>query len=259
MKSLHLRVPHWGQFDGLIHGFLGRWEGQSRAADFAFRLTYNGDEDVQTVKQNWCGLKQAFGLPRMMIITAKQVHGNTILRVSRPADKQAGAGDGLMTDASDLCVGVMSADCVPVLFVEPVRRIAAAVHAGWRGTAAGIAHRAVASMREAYGIDPAALHVAMGPSIGPCCYEVGPEVEAQIAANWRAELTGAWTPDGAKGRLDLRALNEAQLLGAGIPGSHIRKIGPCTACNTDTYFSYRKEGRTGHQLSFIGWRSSPRS
>lgn len=255
MKNLNLQVPRWDQFDGLVHGFLGRWEGQSRTDDSVRRLTYNGDEDMQTVKQNWCGLKQAFGLPRMTIITAKQVHGNTILRVSRAAEKQAGVGDGLMTDAPNLCVGVMAADCVPILFVEPIRKIAAAVHAGWRGTAAGIAPRAVTRIYETYNVDPAALHVAMGPSIGPCCYEVGPEVEAQIAATWHNELTNAWKPDGAKGRLDLRALNEAQLIGAGVPRSSIQKIGPCTACNIDTYFSYRKEGRTGHQLSFIGWRS----
>ena len=255
MKILRLQVPHWNQFDGLVHGFLGRWEGQSRPADSAFRLSYNDEEDLQTVKQNWCGLKQAFGLPRITIITAKQVHGDTILRVSHATDKQPGVGDGLMTDTPNLCVGVMAADCVPILFVEPARKIAAAVHAGWRGTAAGIGPRAVALMREAYRIDPAALHVAMGPSIGPCCYEVGREVEAQITANWREELKDAWKPDGAKGRLDLRALNEAQLLGVGIPQPHIHKIGPCTACNVETYFSYRKEGKSGHQLSFIGWQS----
>lgn len=245
MSILRLKVPYWDRFDGLVHGFLGRFGGQR-----------DGDgEDPQTVKQNWCDLKVALGLRGITIITAKQVHGNTILTVSRAAEKLAGIGDGLMTDVPNLCLGVMAADCVPLLFVEPSRKIAAAVHAGWRGTAAGIAPRAVALMRETYRIDPAALHVAMGPSIGPCCYEVGREVAAQIAANWREELKDAWKPDGAKGRLDLRALNEAQLLGAGIPRPHIRKIGPCTACYVGDFFSYRKEGKTGHQLSFIGWRS----
>ncbi|NJD69392.1 MAG: peptidoglycan editing factor PgeF [Candidatus Methylomirabilota bacterium] len=255
MSILRLQVPHWEQFDGLIHGFLGRFDGRGLSTDSPFRLACSNHEDRETVQQNWCDLKQALNLPRITIVTARQVHGNAVLEVSRATDKQAGVGDGLMTDAPNLCVGVMAADCVPILFMEPVRKIAAAVHAGWRGTAAGIAPRAVALMREAYRIEPSALQVAMGPSIGPCCYEVGPEVEAQIAANWGEELKNAWTRDGTKGRLDLRALNEAQLLGAGVPRSHIQKIGPCTACNVDTYFSYRKEGRTGHQLSFIGWRS----
>ena len=255
MKILRLHVPHWDQFDGLIHGFLGRFGGQGQSPNGPFRLSHDTGDDSQAVKRNWCELKLVIGLRDINIITAKQVHGDTILPVSSATEKLAGIGDGLMTDAPNLCVGVMAADCVPILFAEPTRKIAAAVHAGWRGTAAGIAPRAVALMKEAYGIDPAALHVAMGPSIGPCCYEVGPEVAEQIAANWREELKGAWRPHGIKGRLDLRTLNEAQLLGAGIPQPHIQKIGPCTACHNGDFFSYRKEGRSGHQLSFIGWRS----
>ncbi|MBI2884231.1 MAG: peptidoglycan editing factor PgeF [Candidatus Methylomirabilis oxyfera] len=255
MKILRLQVPHWDQFDGLVHGFLGRVGGQDRPPNAAFRLSCDDGDDAAAVKQNWCELKQALGLPRITIITAKQVHGDTVLQVSRGDGKLARVGDGLMTDAPNLCVGVMAADCVPLLFVEPARKITAAVHAGWRGTAAGIAARTVALMKEVYRIDPAALHVAMGPSIGPCCYEVGPEVEEQIAANWRQELKGAWRPEGVKGRLDLRALNEAQLLGAGIPQTQISKVGPCTACHIGDFHSYRKEGKSGHQLSFIGWRS----
>ncbi|MDE2059116.1 MAG: peptidoglycan editing factor PgeF [candidate division NC10 bacterium] len=254
MKILRLEVPHWQQFNGLVHGFLGRVGGRDRPSNAAFRLSCDDGDDPQAVRQNWCELKIALGLRDIDIITAKQVHGNVILPVSSETGKLAGIGDGLMTDAPNLCVGVMAADCVPLLFVEPVRKIAAAIHAGWRGTAEGIAPRAVALMKEAYRIDLAALHVAMGPSIGPCCYEVGPEVEAQIGANWRKELTNAWKPDGAKGRLDLRALNEAQLLGAGIPQMQINKIGPCTACYSRDFYSYRKEGKSGHQLSFIGWR-----
>ena len=254
MKIFRLEVPHWERFDGLVHGFLGRVSGKDRPSNAAFRLSCDDGDDPQAVKQNWCELKLALSLPRMSIITARQVHGNAILTVCSATEKLAGVGDGLMTDAPNLCVGVMAADCVPLLFVEPTRKIAAAVHAGWRGTAAGIAPRVVASMKEAYEVDPAALHVAMGPSIGPCCYEVGPEVAAQIAANWKEELRGAWRPEGVKGRLDLRALNEAQLLGAGIPQTQISKIGPCTACHIGDFFSYRKEGKSGHQLSFIGWR-----
>jgi hypothetical protein len=254
MKILRLEVPHWERFDGLVHGFLGRFDGQDRPLNTAFRLSCDDGDDPQAVKRNWCELKQALALPRITIITARQVHGDAVLKVSRGDEKLAGIGDGLMTDAPNLCVGVMTADCVPLLFVEPTRKVAVAVHAGWRGTAAGIAPRAVTLMKEVYRIDPAALHVAMGPSIGPCCYEVGTEVAEQIAVHWREELMDAWRPEGVKGRLDLRALNEAQLLGAGIPQSHIRKIGPCTACHVGDFFSYRKEGKSGHQLSFIGWR-----
>lgn len=254
MKALRLEVPEWDRFDGLVHGFLGRLRAESPSADPPSRLSGDNGDDRDAVKQHWCNLKQAVDLRGITIVTAKQVHSDTVLTVSSATDEQAGVGDGLMTDVPNLCLGVMTADCVPLLFVEPARKVAAAVHAGWRGTAAGIGPRAVALMRETYGIDPAALHVAMGPSIGPCCYEVGREVAKQIAANWQEELSGAWRSEGAKGRLDLRALNEAQLLGTGIPRPHIRKIGPCTACYVGDFFSYREEGKTGHQLSFIGWQ-----
>lgn len=254
MKILRLEVPHWQRFDGLVHGFLGRVGSRGRPPNVAFRLSGGNGDDAHTIKRNWCELKLAIDLRDISIITAKQIHSDTILQVCSTTEKLAGIGDGLMTDVPNLCVGVMAADCVPLLFVEPTRKIAAAVHAGWRGTAAGIAPLAIALMHEVYRIAPAALHVAMGPSIGPCCYEVGEEVAEQINVNWQEELRNAWRSEGAKGHLDLKAINEAQLLGAGVLQSQISKIGPCTACSVDTYFSYRKEGRTGHQLSFIGWR-----
>jgi len=252
---LRLQVPQWDRFGGLVHGFLGRRGGRSQPPYASLNLSYENGDDIQVVKQNWCNLKVALALSDFIVATAIQVHGDTIFQVSNGTGKRAGAGDGLMTDVPSLFVGVMAADCVPLLFLEPTRKVAAAVHAGWRGTAAGIAATAVARMKAAYLIDPSALHVAMGPSIGPCCYEVGREVVEQIEANWREELKGAWRPHGAKGRLDLKAINEAQLVSAGVPGSQIQKIGPCTACNVEEFFSYRKEGKTGSQLSFIGWLS----
>jgi len=255
MNILHLQVPQWSRFNGLIHGFLGRRGGRSQPPYASLNISYDNGDDIQTVKQNWCDLKVALGLGDVNVITANQVHGDTILEVSSETGKRAGVGDGLMTEVPNLVLGVMAADCVPLLFLEPDRKVAAAVHAGWQGTAAGIAASAVTRMREEYRIDPSALHVAMGPSIGPCCYEVGREVAQQIEANWREELRGAWKPDGAKGRLDLRAINEALLVGVGVPRTHIQKIGPCTACDVKEFFSYRKEGKTGSQLSFIGWLS----
>ncbi len=255
MSILRLEVPRWDRFDGLVHGFLGRRGGRSQPPYASLNVSYNNGDDVHTVKQNWCELKVAMGLSEVNVITADQVHGDTILRVSDGTGKRAGVGDGLMTDVPRLFLGIMAADCVPLLFVEPDRKVVGAVHAGWRGTAAGIAARAVIRMTEEFRIDPSALHVAMGPSIGPCCYEVGMEVAKQITVNWAEALKGAWRQEGAKGRLDLRALNGEQLAGAGVPRQQIVEVGPCTACHVEEYFSYRKEGRTGSQLSFIGWLS----
>ncbi len=255
MSIFRLQVPEWDEFEGLVHGFLGRRGGRSQPPYASLNVSYDNGDDVQTVKQNWCELKVALGLSDVNVITANQVHGDTILKASNGTGKRAGVGDGLMTDVPGLLLGIMAADCVPLLFLEPGRKVVGAVHAGWRGTAAGIAARAVTQMQEEYRIDPSALRVAMGPSIGPCCYEVGREVVEQIEVNWPEALRDAWRPEGAKGRLDLKAINEAQLDGAGVPRSHIQRIGPCTACNVEDFFSYRKEGKTGSQLSFIGWLS----
>ncbi len=255
MSIFRLQVPEWDEFEGLVHGFLGRRGGWSQPPYASLNVSYDNGDDVQSVKQNWCELKVALGLSDVNVITANQVHGNTILKASNGTGKRAGVGDGLMTDVPGLLLGIMAADCVPLLFLEPGRKVVGVVHAGWRGTAAGIAARAVTRMREEYRIDPSALRVAMGPSIGPCCYEVGREVVEQIEVNWPEALRDAWRPEGGKGCLDLKAINEAQLVGAGVPRSHIQKIGPCTACNVEDYFSYRKEGKTGSQLSFIGWLS----
>jgi hypothetical protein len=247
-------VPQWGDFGGLVHGFLGRPQGPGLTTACA-QLFPDSEDELASVKRNWCTLKTAAGLSRFTVVTARQVHGDAILKVPDGAGRHAGVGDGLMTDAVNVVVGVTAADCVPILLLEPARRVAAAVHAGWRGTAAGIAAKVVAEMQGTYRIDPSALHAALGPSIGPCCYEVGREVAAQIERGWKEALWRAWRPNGARGYLDLRALNRAQLVAAGVPEHRIAFVGPCTACHVDWFFSYRKEGRTGSQLSFIGWRA----
>ena len=253
MDIVRLVVHQWDRFDGLVHGFLGRVGGRSQPPFASLNLSFENGDDTQTVAQNWCDVKLAVGLHDLNVTTAAQVHGDTILRVHGASGKRAGVGDGLVTDAPRVVLGVMAADCVPLLLLEPKRKVAAAVHAGWRGTAAGIAARAVTRMREDYEIEPSALHAAMGPSIGPCCYQVGQEVVEQIGANWTDEVRDAWRPEGSKGWLDLRAVNEAQLVRVGVPRRQIQQLGVCTACNVDRFFSYRKEGKTGSQLSFIGW------
>jgi YfiH family protein len=258
MRILRLEVQGWARFDGLVHGFFGRSGGRSRPPYASLNLSYDNGDDAGIVTRNWCDLKQSIGLHDLTVVTAKQVHGDEILKVSSATGRSAGTADGLMTDAPNVFVGVMAADCVPLLFLEPKRKVVAAVHAGWRGTAAGIAATAIARMTEEYGIDLTALHVAMGPSIGPCCYQVGNEVAEQIGANWEEAVRSAWRPEGAKGWLDLRAVNEAQLVALGVPQPQIRQLGVCTACNVEDFFSYRKEGKTGSQLSFIGWLPSSR-
>ena len=161
--------------------------------------------------------------------------------------------DGLVSAHAGLVVGVRTADCVPLLFLAPGSRWSAAVHAGWRGTLARIAAGAVEAAAGA-GVDAADLQVAVGPSIGPCCYQVGEEVAGPFEEQGLPVLR---TPS-QTARLDLRAINRLILLQAGVAADSIHLCGPCTCCTCFTgarYHSWRaRPGTMGRQLSWIGWR-----
>ena len=188
----------------------------------------------------------------------KQVHGDRILTVddSRPGD----SADGLLQDrgsASAVVPAVRTADCVPVLLVEESGKAVAAVHAGWRGTAAQIVLRAVDGL-EALGHPPARLRVALGPAIGSCCYQVGPEVVREVA-----RASGVADNDVAQERpggphLNLRQANRFQLESVGVPPQAISVAPWCTACDGELFFSHRREGpRAGRMMALIGWITSP--
>ena len=156
-----------------------------------------------------------------------------------------------------ILLGITTADCVPVLIVEPERGLVAALHAGWRGTLKGISVRAVETLVTGWGVDPRRLWVALGPAIGGCCYEVGREVGEALCQRWGTTTSPpAWRPSGEKGFLDLRTLNLAQLAGAGVLQGQVQVSDFCTYCDTTAFASYRREGpAAGRQLSVIGWRS----
>jgi YfiH family protein len=172
--------------------------------------------------------------------------------VSATAPGHPGAdADGIVAGAPGLLVGVVTADCMPVLMLARSRRAVAAVHAGWRGAAAGVLEEAVARLVAEYGVSPDALEVAMGPTVGPCCYEVGPEVLAAFRARTGDVAAGAWAASGERHRLDLRAAASLLLAAAGVRCT--TSVGPCTACDV-RYRSYRRDGpKAGRQLGFIGW------
>jgi hypothetical protein len=159
--------------------------------------------------------------------------------------------DGLATDRAGAFVGVVTADCVPLLLVAPRRRVVAAVHAGWRGAAAGVVEAALARLRDTFDIEPRDVGAAIGPAIGACCYEVGPEVRAAFVARTGETTACAWGRERGRDRLDLRAAVAALLVAAGV--RDVATLGPCTRCSRD-YCSYRRDGAAaGRQVSFIGW------
>jgi polyphenol oxidase len=208
-----LRNESWERITGLRHGFLeGRVE------------------------------------PDHPILLPRQVHGTRVVT----AEPTAGplAADGLVTAARGTLVGVVTADCAPILMVARDRRVAAAVHAGWRGAAAGIVARALDHLR-AFGVEPEEVEACVGPAIGPCCYEVGPEVRAAFVHGSGSVTEGAWSRAHDRDMLDLRSAVISLLLTGGVRAP--TAVGPCTRCSP-AFCSYRRDGAAaGRQVSFIGW------
>ena len=196
-------------------------------------------------------LANAIGLNGTPIHWARQVHGNTAatLQDSVPAASAICAGecDALVTDQPGTALVVQTADCVPILLAAP--GAVGAAHAGWRGTAKAVASTAVAALAK-LGARPAEIRAWIGPSIGPCCYEVGGEVAAQFAGDFvRASCGGPF-------RLDLRAANVAQLTAAGVPSESIDVHPACTLCGGASFASYRRDGaRAGRMIALIARES----
>jgi YfiH family protein len=173
------------------------------------------------------------------VVTVHQVHSARVLTSSEAVGRPD--ADALITNTPGVIIGVKTADCVPVLLADPVHRAVAAVHAGWRGTAASIVQAAIRRMSQEYGTRPEDLHAMIGPSIGSCCYEVGPEVAAEFGIRVLSRV-----------RLDLWQLNRKQLEAAGLNPANIELLEECTRCDAERYHSYRRDGAAaGRMLSWI--------
>lgn len=245
-----LRVDAWAGIAGLRHGFFGRAGGLSTGAFASLNVSEVVGDEPWTVAGNWSRIARA--VPGVRVARMRQVHGARVARVRAPG-QEVGDADAMLTDHPGVGLAVLTADCVPLLGVAPAHRTVMAVHAGWRGSLAGVAGAAVAAARDELGIAPAAWQIALGPSIGGCCYEVEAEIGARFIDRWGA-LPDAWQPAGARGQLDLRQVNRAVLAAGGVPPESIVDLGPCTHCAADAYFSHRASaGRAGRQVSLIGY------
>ncbi len=247
-------VPSWGEQAGLRHGFFGRAGGCSGGDFAALNLSYAvGDCEVDVRRNRELVAAQ---LRPLRLVLATQVHGDRVCVVT-PATEAVGEADVLIAAEPGVAVGVLTADCVPLLLMAPRQRLAAAVHAGWKGTALRIAAGALEHMQRDFGVAPAGIYAAVGPAIGGCCYEVGEEVVARLRDTVGELANGAIERSKGRPHIDLRRLNAAILAAAGVPPAHIAAIGPCTRCAADACFSHRGGGgRSGRQLSFVGWTAA---
>lgn len=194
------------------------------------------------------GLRHAFAASEPAppgVELPRQVHGARVAVL--PPRGVAGEADAVVSDVPGRGVGVRTADCVPILLASPDGRAVAAVHAGWRGTAAGIAREAVRVLARRAGCAPGDLVAALGPHIGPCCYEVDRRVRERFA---REEV---FLPGVRPGRwmLDLGTANELDLLEAGMRGERIERVGGCTRCSPEGYPSYRRGDRERRMVHWI--------
>ena len=223
-------VPALDAVPGLVHGFEQRlgpagWEAR--------------DGSRRRVASALAG--------RGRLLLLHQVHGVDVARAPWDGRPQA---DAAVASGRGLILGIETADCLPLLLVDPRRQAVAAAHAGWRGTAAGVARAALAAL-VADGSAPADVQAALGPNIGPCCYEVGPELVPQFGQGGEAFFRPG---RGDRLMLDVRAANVCQLRDAGIAEANIHHVADCTRCAADKYHSYRREGKDGgRMISFVGF------
>ena len=189
------------------------------------------------------------------LLSVRQVHGTDVLVVDRPlseSDHFPGGWDALVTDQPGVTVAVRTADCVPVLVHDSRRRVVAAIHAGWRGAVAGVVSRTITLMATRFGSAQSDLRVSIGPSAGPCCYEVDDPVLDRLRVGlveWQAVVQGYRRH---KARLDLKALIRQQVERQGVPALSISAVNLCTICHDQLFYSYRREGRVnGTMISGI--------
>jgi YfiH family protein len=234
--------PVWRErWAWLVQGTTTRGEVEE---PFDFGLFGDGD-DPAVIARRWEGLVATLGMEGA--VHARQVHGAEVgVVVARPTGLEIVPDrDGHATRRPGALLGVTVADCVPVFIVAPERRAVAVVHAGWRGTAAGVLERALERMISAFCGDPGDSFVHLGPAICGLCYEVGPEV---------FEAMGETAPP-RPSPIDLRRLLAERAVGSGVPASHVSRSSHCTRCTGSALFSHRG-GDPGRQVGFIGVRPS---
>ncbi len=241
-----LRSRLLADLPGIVHGITRRVPDLGLADG---NLGYGSPRDREDAWAMRCRWSAAIGVDPERLVAAGQVHGADVLRVgaaqagqgARPGSGRVGIGDALMTDEPGVALLSLHADCLPLLLVDPTRPAVAVVHAGWRGTVAGIAGAAVRAMAAAYGSRRDDLLAFLGPAIGPCCYEVGPEVAAAARASYGASvLRPGERADHPY--FDLWAAARQALLRAGLPPERIELAQVCTRCHVHHYFSHRAEG-----------------
>ena len=264
LGNMHLReekerifctFPYFEKIPFLLHGCSTRFGGISEGVYQSLNLGLKTYDDHQRVLTNIKIFAQAIGAEANRLVLSDQTHTNHIRVVGK---EDAGKGfckapdyhdiDGMITAETNLPLLIFAADCVPILFVDPVKRVIGAAHAGWRGTRLQIAAKMVQAMQKEFACQPQNIVAGIGPCIGSCCYEVGEELYQEFEPLFylQQEKQFFCQTKENKYHLDLVAVNEAILQNAGLQKEHIVNAGLCTCCHKDIFFSHRgHHGRRG--------------
>jgi YfiH family protein len=271
-----LQVPAFSKLPWLIHAFSTASGGISPLeSERVLNLGFTDWDTRENVQENRRRFQTAAGAKDLPLITLKQFHSD-VIHLFDTTPGEPCKGDASITNRPNLLLAIQTADCVPILLVDPKKRAIAAIHAGWRGTLARIAAKTIGKMQMHFATNPRDLLAAIGPSIGPCCYEVGTEVATQFLSQfpdapdyfdefrtgdepnpiqWLNMMPPGHQPPPKGVLLDLRKANRSQLLSVGLRPQNVHTIDLCTACRPDLLFSYRKEGpASGRLMSVIALR-----
>lgn len=233
----------------VLHGFTTRAGGVSKGPYASLNLGLSSGDEEGRVAENRCRVLRALGIVQSQVCAVNQVHGGRVLEAS-PSWFEYDA-DALVTDNPELLLVISTADCLPLLFHDPVRWAIGVAHCGWRGTAARLAGKVVEVLGERYGANPSDLQIAIGPGIRGSCYQVGSEVVANFL---EAGFPGAifWPDDDGRFRLDLAAANRWVLGSAGVPEANIFDMELCTHCDPTRFYSHRRDpGTSGRHWAVI--------
>jgi len=242
---------------GVRHGFTTRSGGASRGAFSSLNFSSREGDVPARVNDNWGRLEAAAALPARGWALLSQVHGARVMRVAAGGPcchhrRNHPEADGLATSAPGVVLGVLTADCLPVVLAVPGTGAVAIAHAGWRGTLEGVVPETVRELCALTGSEPHEVLAAIGPSIGRCCYQVGVEVHEAFRERWGAAHTRRILEKSDPWRLDLPAANLIQLREAGVRSCNVALAQICTHCRKDLFFSYRRDGmKTGRMLNFV--------
>jgi YfiH family protein len=244
----YFEVPELIKIGWAQHAFLTRKGGVSLPPYDTLNLSNENGDREEDINQNKNRIAGTFYFDPKRLVLLNQMHQDKILLLRKPAVTLPSPMeyDALITDVPNTFLGILTADCLPIFIVDQKKKVVAAIHAGRQGTALHITTKVLEKMDEEFGCTSENLLIAMGPSIGPCCYEIDEDV---FRSEW--EPFSTFVGDG-KRMVDLAEINIAQMKEEGIKEKQIFRIHLCTSCHIHLFFSYRREGRTGRQLSFIG-------